>query len=451
MDQPPAIELRGLRRHFGERTVLRDVSLQVPAGSTLAVLGRNGAGKSTLLRILATLLRPHAGEVLVFGEALPRRGFAVRGRLGLLAHDPLLYRDLSGRENLGYHARLHGVGSERVEELLEAVGMRERADEPVRLLSRGMVQRLAVCRAVLHGPSLLLLDEPLANLDPAADRARRAADRARVRGHARADEPRSAGRARRGRPGARARGRAGGVPDQPGQGGPGGGEAAVRMRTVLTVLRKDLLLELRGFETLPAMVLFAIVTFVIFHFGLNRDTIDGQLAAGVLTVTLLFAAMLGINRLFVAEREQGGFDAFLLAPVDRSALLVAKAIALFLFLVVLEVIAVPAFGLLLLGPSLGPRLPGLIAVLALGDVALAVIGTLVSAIAVQTRARDLIGPIIGLPLLLPALIGMARGVGPLLAVHGSASPPGRWVAILALYDVVFALLSYAVFDFLLED
>ena len=223
------------------------------------------------------------------------------------------------------------------------------------------------------------------------------------------------------------------------------------MKTVLTVLRKDLLLELRGIETLPAMILFAIVTFVIFHFGLNQDTIDGQLAAGVLTVTLLFAAMLGINRLFVAEREQGGFDAFLLAPVDRSALLVAKATALFLFLVVLEVIAVPAFGLLLLGPSLGHALPGLIAVLALGDVALAVIGTLVSAIAVQTRARDLIGPIIGLPLLLPALIGMARGAGPLLAAHGSSSPPGRWVAILALYDVVFALLSYAVFDFLLED
>jgi heme exporter protein B len=219
----------------------------------------------------------------------------------------------------------------------------------------------------------------------------------------------------------------------------------------MTVLRKDLLLELRGFETLPAMILFAIVTFVIFHFGLNRDTIDGQLAAGVLTVTLLFAAMLGINRLFVAEREQGGFDAFLLAPVDRSALLVAKATALFLFLVVLEVIAVPAFGLLLLGPSLGHALPGLIAVLALGNVALAVIGTLVSAIAVQTRARDLIGPIIGLPLLLPALIGMARGAGPLLAAHGSSLPPGRWVAILALYDVVFALLSYAVFDFLLED
>ena len=130
------------------------------------------------------------------------------------------------------------------------------------------------------------------------------------------------------------------------------------MRTALIVLRKDLLLELRGFETLPAMVLFSIVTFVIFHFGLNRPTIDGQLAAAVLTVTLLFAAMLGINRLFVAEREQGGFDAFLLAPVDRTALLVAKATALFIFLVVLEVIAVPAFALLLLGPPIGRGAPG---------------------------------------------------------------------------------------------
>jgi heme exporter protein B len=224
------------------------------------------------------------------------------------------------------------------------------------------------------------------------------------------------------------------------------------VRTALVVLRKDLRLELRTFETVPAMVLFALVTFVIFHFGLNRPTIDGQLAAGVLTVTLLFAAMLGINRLFVAEREQGGFDAFLLAPVDRTAMLLAKAGALFLFLVVLEVIAIPAFKLFLLGPSLGPPLPGLILVLALADLGLAVIGTLVSAIAVQTRARDLIGPVIGLPLLLPALIATARAAGPLLAgAHPATAPPGRWLAILALYDVVFALLAYAVFDFLLED
>jgi heme exporter protein A len=163
-----AIELRGLSRHFGERTALRDVSVSVPPGATLAVLGHNGAGKSTLLRILATLLRPHAGEVQLLGQPLPRRAFAVRGQLGFLAHEPLLYTDLTGRENLRYHARLRGVEEQRVEEVLHAVGMERRADDAVRLLSRGMVQRLAVCRAVLHRPRLLLLDEPRANLDPAA-------------------------------------------------------------------------------------------------------------------------------------------------------------------------------------------------------------------------------------------------------------------------------------------
>ncbi len=166
--EPPAIELRGLTRYFGERAALADLTVRVPAGATLAVLGRNGAGKSTLLRILASLLRPHAGDVLVLGEPLPRRGYAVRARLGLLAHEPLLYRELTGRENLEYHARLHRVDRRRVERVLESVAMERRAEEPVRLLSRGMVQRLAVCRAILHEPKLLLLDEPRANLDPAA-------------------------------------------------------------------------------------------------------------------------------------------------------------------------------------------------------------------------------------------------------------------------------------------
>jgi heme exporter protein A len=165
---PPAIELRGLARHFGERTALRDVSLSLADGATLAVLGRNGAGKTTLLRILASLLRPHEGAVRLFGEDLPARAYLVRGKLGLLGHEALLYRDLSGRENLQYHARLHRIEPDRVEEVLAAVQMERRATDPVRLLSRGMIQRLAVARAVLHRPRLLLLDEPRANLDPAA-------------------------------------------------------------------------------------------------------------------------------------------------------------------------------------------------------------------------------------------------------------------------------------------
>jgi heme exporter protein A len=164
----PAIELEDVGRAYGERTALAGVTLTLEPGRTLAVFGANGAGKTTLLRILATLLKPHAGRARVLGRDLPADGWAVRGRVGLLAHDPLLYRELSARENLEFHAQLHGVALERVEALLDQVGLRARADEPVRTLSRGMAQRVAICRASLHEPELLLLDEPLANLDPGA-------------------------------------------------------------------------------------------------------------------------------------------------------------------------------------------------------------------------------------------------------------------------------------------
>jgi heme exporter protein A len=166
-----AIELRGLRRDYGERPALAGVDVSLERGETLLVLGPNGAGKTTLLRVLATLLRPSGGEARVFGAALPGEAWKVRGRIGLLGHDALLYRDLSGRENLRFHARLHGIergaAEERIAALLAAVGMERRADDRVDELSAGMRQRLAICRCVLHEPELLLLDEPDSNLDEA--------------------------------------------------------------------------------------------------------------------------------------------------------------------------------------------------------------------------------------------------------------------------------------------
>jgi len=223
-------------------------------------------------------------------------------------------------------------------------------------------------------------------------------------------------------------------------------------RAVGALLRKELRLELSAPQAVPAMALFSVTTLVVFHFALQRGQVDGDLAAGVLWVTLLFAAMLGTSRLFVADYEEGGLDGFLLAPVDRTALLVAKAVAMFAFLVAFEVVAVPAFALLLLGPTPGASaVARLVLVLALADAGVAVVGTLVGALAVQTRARDLLVPLLALPLLIPVVIAAAKATTPLLLATGAGAIPVRWLAILGLYDLVFGLLAYAVFDYLVED
>jgi heme exporter protein B len=221
--------------------------------------------------------------------------------------------------------------------------------------------------------------------------------------------------------------------------------------TARAILRKDLLIELRTKESVPAMVLFSITVYVLFHFGLERDSLDGELASGVLWVTMLLAAVIGVTRLFAAEREQGGIDGLLLAPVDRTSLFVAKATALFLFLTAVELVAVPAFALLLLGPSLGGAFPELLAILALGNVGVAAVGALVAALAAETRARELIVPLLLLPLLVPLLIACAQATEPLLRQDAGPEDLGRWLSVLTLYDVVFVLLSVAVFDFLLEE
>ena len=170
-----AVELAGLRRDFGERPALAGVDLSLSAGSALAVLGPNGSGKSTLLRIIAGLLRPSGGTARVLGCELPRESIRLRGRVGYLGHEPLLYRDLSARENLRLAAALHRIdpepAAERIGLLLGTVGMDRRADEPAAQLSAGMRQRIDICRAVLHEPELLLLDEPDAHLDEGGRRA----------------------------------------------------------------------------------------------------------------------------------------------------------------------------------------------------------------------------------------------------------------------------------------
>lgn len=218
------------------------------------------------------------------------------------------------------------------------------------------------------------------------------------------------------------------------------------------LIAKDLRLERRVPQLTGAMSLFSLTTFVVFHFALQRDRVDGSLAAGILVTTIVFAAVLGAGRLFVAEHEDGGFDGFLLAPVDRSAMLLGKAAVFCLFLVAVELVALPAFALLLLDPPLtAGTVAAAAAMLLLADAGIAVIGTLVGGLATRTRARDLLVPLIALPLLLPLVIGSAESLTAVFAAGGGDPLPGRWLVTMGLYDLVFALLAFALFDYLIED
>ncbi len=161
------IEVCKLIKLFGAKKVLRGMDFHAPEGEFVALLGPNGAGKSTFLRILASLSRPTAGEVRVAGYKLPGQAAAVRARLGVVTHQPLLYGDLTAEENLRFYGRMYGIGdlNTRTDEVLELIGLAPRRRDLVRTFSRGMQQRLAIGRAILHDPDVMLFDEPHTGLD----------------------------------------------------------------------------------------------------------------------------------------------------------------------------------------------------------------------------------------------------------------------------------------------
>jgi heme exporter protein B len=222
------------------------------------------------------------------------------------------------------------------------------------------------------------------------------------------------------------------------------------LRITWTVLRKDFLLERRSFELLPAMALLALGTMVVLKFSFDQDEISGSLAAGGLIVPLLFAALLGISRLFASEERDAGIQQFLLSPAPPGAILAAKVAGLAIVLATLELVLVPAFGLLLLGPSIFPVLAPVILVLVLLDLTLATVGGLVAGMALGARSRELIVPILVVPLSIPALIAAQKALAPVLS-PGADPLVWRWPLVLAIYAVVLALVGSVVGEYLVED
>jgi heme exporter protein B len=206
---------------------------------------------------------------------------------------------------------------------------------------------------------------------------------------------------------------------------------------VVTLARKDLVLELRARDTLPAMLLFVIAALAVFHFALPADS-SALAAKGLLWVAIVFTALLGLTRAFVAEREQRTIDGLLLAPCDRSAIWLAKGLSVLAFLAVAELIALPAFSLFFSAVD-----SATLAAVLLADLGIAAVGTLLAAMASVSRARELLLPLLFLPLAIPVVVG---GVG-----ASVVADPGRYLAFLALYDLVFAIISWASFEYVVTE
>jgi heme exporter protein B len=206
---------------------------------------------------------------------------------------------------------------------------------------------------------------------------------------------------------------------------------------VVALARKDILLELRSRDTLPAMLLFVVSTLVVFHFALPSDSSD-LAAGGLLWVAIVFTALLGLTRAFAAEREQRLLDGLVLAPCDRSAIWLAKGASVMAFLLLAEAVALPAFALFF-----APVDATLVAAVLLADVGIAAVGTLLVAMAAASRARELLLPLLFLPLAIPVIVG---GVGATVA-----DEPGRYLGFLALYDLLFAILSWASFEYVVTE
>ena len=447
------LQVEGLRHAFGRVVALDGISFTLAPGQALAIFGPNGAGKTTLLKTLAGLIHPQAGSARVAGG---------RRAIGWIGHQSHLYGRLTVRENLLFWASLYGVPrarrAARTDDVLGQVRLTDRADQPVWSLSRGLQQRAAIGKALIHDPQVLLLDEPFTGLDLAAAAESRAL-LARLRGAGRVlvlathnvDEGvelatdvafqrngrfvHLAPRAARPRSPSRTGGR-------------------WRMHELLaqvwTVARKDLLLEFRTRTAFLSAVVFTALVLTVFNFGRDPTAVSAlDLAPSILWVTFTFAAMLGLNRAFQLELENGALEGLLVSPLSRRSLYVGKLLANLAFVGVVEGVGLPLF-VLFFDVPVGRVLLPLVGVIALATIGFVAVGTLFSAMAIRTRFAELMLPVLLLPFLVWPVFWAVQATARLLGGR-PLSEVGGWLSLLAGYDIAFVALAVLLFPYTVDE
>jgi len=507
--RPSDLTLVDVGKTFGRHKVLRHVDLDIPAGSFVALMGANGAGKTTLLRLVAGLATPTTGAVTLAGVDLRKAGPGLRRMLGFVSHDGLLYGDLTGRQNLMFHARLFGVADPeaRIEELADVLDLRRVLDRPAGVLSRGNKQRLTLARALMHGPDVLLLDEPFTGLDEESSarlvqlltalhaegrtiimtvhemsRALEGPTRLIVIGEGgiAVDEPiealadldveeREAALVGAGsdhvvRSGHGGRGPVSrpDLPERPSLDEPH--LAALTARPALVVppgrfrsagmiTAKDMRVELRSRDVLMSSGLFAVTVLITASFTTVQSGNTGSMATGILWISLLFAVLLGVGRSMARESQDRAIEGLLLSPAPRESIFLGKLAAGLVTMGLIEVFIVPMFLVLMTGESQGSLdVGGLILAVVLATIGITIVATLFSGIAVGSRMGESLLPLIVMPVVIPLMIAAVETTRQALGGDTTGSVNMfQWYALLAGFDLVVGLAAIATFSFVVED
>ena len=487
------LEARDLVRTYGPIRAVDGISFTLAEGELLTVLGPNGAGKTTLLGLLGGALRPQAGEIWFRGALRDPALTDWRREIGVLSHRTSLYGALSARENLTFYGRLYGLTGlgERIGTRLAEVGLEGAADRRVREFSRGMRQRLALARTLLHDPSLVFLDEPFTGLDVHASALLRdvlarlkngrrtvilvthnlseglaLADRVAIQNEGRfaflggpmeiprggeerfyrqtVERPRSPrpdGELSSPRPPPVRR-------PEPGAGDP----RSVRgyLSEVRTLAAKDLRIEFRTRERFASMTAFVVLSALLFNYAVDWTLLSPQdLASALIWMIIVLGGLLGLGRTFELEKEDGAMEGLLVAPIRRDALFVGKVVANCVLLGAVEAIAVFAVALFYQVNFIPNGLP-IAGVLSVGTVGFVSLGTLFSGITAGTRMGETLLPVLLFPLLVPLVVFGASATSTLLAGFPAATVYGS-LRLLTAFALLALACGMGLFRYIVEE